>query len=82
MTAQPPAGPEVAPALPPPETTEVYRPLSMLAVAGLGLAVLYSICVLVGGLVPFARERGAHKEKLECYASTRRFSKYFAGCSR
>jgi hypothetical protein len=54
VTAQPPASPDVGPVLPP-GTAEPYRPLSILALAGLALAVLYGVCVVVGGVVPFMR---------------------------
>src|SRR5215470_16502432 len=55
VTAHLPASPEAGPVLSPLEPVEPYRPLSILAMVGLGLAVLYSACVLVGGLVPFGR---------------------------
>jgi hypothetical protein len=55
VTAQPPAGPDAAATLPPSAETEVYRPLSIVALIGVSLAVLYSLCVLLGGLVPFIR---------------------------
>lgn len=46
------------PTAPPPvadvATDEPYRPLSLLAVFGFGLAVLYAVLVLLGGLVPLA----------------------------
>ncbi len=54
VTAQPPAGPSLGPVMPSLETEEAYRPLSLLEIAGLALAVLYCLCVLVGGLAPFA----------------------------
>src|SRR5436309_2834297 len=37
----------------PPAPEETYRPLSMLAVAGFGLAVLYAVIVVGGGLISF-----------------------------
>ncbi len=55
VTTQPPAGPDVGSAPAALEAVEPYRPLSILAVVGLALAVLYSLCVLVGGIVPFVR---------------------------
>src|SRR5947208_2666052 len=55
VATQPSASPALGPAPPPPETALPYQPLSILALVGLVLAVLYGVCVLVGGLVPFAR---------------------------
>jgi hypothetical protein len=37
------------------ESTQVYRPLSLLAVLALVLGVSFAVLVLVGGLMPFAR---------------------------
>jgi hypothetical protein len=57
-TAPVPASPDVGSDMPPPEAAEPYRPLSLLAILGLALAVLYAVCVLIGGLVPFVRWMG------------------------
>jgi hypothetical protein len=54
VTAQPPAGLDAGSALPP-LATETYRPVAILAIIGFILALLYCVCVLVGGLIPFAR---------------------------
>ena len=40
--------------LPAAESAEPYRPLSLLAVAGFSLAVLYAVAVTLGGLAVFA----------------------------
>src|SRR5438067_958767 len=53
----PPAGRDLGPggleSLPAVGAAEPYRPLSGLALAGLALAVLYSLVVVVGGLMSF-----------------------------
>lgn len=44
---------EKALAAPPPAPAETYQPLSLLAMAGFGLVVLYTLAVLIGGAISF-----------------------------
>jgi hypothetical protein len=49
-----PAGPEPLLGLPSEERAEPYRPLSLLAIGGFSLAVLFAAAVTMGGLAAFA----------------------------